>query len=295
MLCQQQGTSIQRKFFALKKLLQDNGLWVLIASLLLTSALTLGSALMPNLTSPVTNLLLTVTSPFQYATTSVTSRVKNVYDYAFRYQQLEEKLAKTEQELLETREHLRAVQDAIQENADLRSALNLVERNPTLTLLDVVATQENTTSWESTLTLNKGSADGIKVNDCVISGTGCLVGIVTEVGSHWARLITMIDPNISISATVYRTGDTTILESDLSMMQNGTCKLTYLKDDITLTNGDEIMTNGSNGTYPAGLTIGYVQSIQPSPSGLEKIATVTPAASLDSLGTLFVITSFANE
>jgi rod shape-determining protein MreC len=77
---------------------------------------------------------------------------------------------------------------------------------------------------------------------------------------------------------VYRTGDTVMLESDLDMMQKGKCKLTYLGEDVSFISGDEVLTSGANGTYPSGLVIGYVESLQATPSGLERYAVVEPAA-----------------
>jgi rod shape-determining protein MreC len=208
---------------------------------------------------------------------------------------MEEKLAQAEQELADVRAQLRESQDALAENEHLRAALNLVEEKKDLVLMDVTVTEGSSTSWESTMQISKGENAGIKRGDVVITGTGYLVGVVQEVGTNWAKMITIIDPNITVSANVYRTGDTVMLESDLDMMQKGKCKLTYLGEDVSFISGDEVLTSGANGTYPSGLVIGYVESLQATPSGLERYAVVEPAAELDSLGTLFVVTGFVKD
>ncbi len=279
----------------MKKFFHDNGLWVRIAALLLTAAVTMTSALFPNVTSPLSNVIGVVSSPFQRVASAFTGWVEGVYDYAFRYEQLVEENEALQQELSEVRSELREAQDAQSENEDLRNALGLVEEKTDLTLMDVTVTEGKASSWESTLTISKGSNAGIAVNDVVITGTGYLVGVVTEVGTNWATLITILDPSISVSATVYRTGDTLMLESDLSLMVEGKCKLTYLSADAVFISGDEVLTSGANGTYPSGLVVGYIESVETEPSGLERYAVVTPAADFDNLSTLFVVTDFNND
>ena len=264
----------------MKNYFHENGIWVLISALALTGVLTITSAVLPNLTSPLTNVLGVVATPVQGTASSAARWLEGVYNYAFRYDQMEEKLAQAEQELADVRAQLRESQDALAENEHLRSALNLVEEKKDLVLMDVTVTEGSSTSWESTMQISKGANAGIEKGDVVITGTGYLVGVVQEVGSNWARMITIIDPNISVSANVYRTGDTVMLESDLDMMQKGKCKLTYLGEDVSFISGDEVLTSGANGTYP---------------SGLERYAVVEPAAELDSLGTLFVVTGFDKD
>lgn len=279
----------------MKNFFHDNGLWALIAALLLTAAVTMTSALFPNVTSPLANVIGVVSSPFQRVASSFTGWVEGVYDYAFRYEQLLEENEALQQELSEVRSELREAQDAQAENEDLRNALGLVEEKTDLTLVDVTVTEGKASSWESTLTISKGSNAGIAVNDVVITGTGYLVGVVQEVGTNWATLITILDPSISVSATVYRTGDTLMLESDLDLMTQGKCKLTYLSADAVFISGDEVLTSGANGTYPSGLVVGYIESVETEPSGLERYAVVTPAADFDNLSTLFVVTDFNND
>lgn len=279
----------------MKKILNENGLWVFIVALALTGLITLLSALMPNLTSPLSNVIGVVTSPFQSVTASFTGWVEHVYNYAFRYEQLEAKLDSAQKELEEARAQLRKAQDALDENDDLRAALNLTKSKSELTLMDVTVTAPSSNSWESTMRLSKGSNAGIEVGDTVITGTGYLVGVVKEVGTNWSTMITLTDPNISISAVIYRTGESAMLESDLQLMGEGKCKLSYLPEESQLINGDAIMTSGANGNYPSGLVIGYIDTVQIHASGLEYYGVISPAADFNDLSLLFVVTDFDKE
>lgn len=276
----------------MKKFLHDNGIWVLIASLLLTAALSMGSALVPGALSPLGNVIGVVASPFQYVVSGFTGWVEDWYSYAFRYQQLQDKVESLEQEVATLREQNRDAQTALDENEELRELLDLTEEETEWVVEDVKITGRATTSYESTLTISKGTADGVKAGDCVITGTGNLVGVVQKAGVNWATVITLIDPDISMGALVYRTDNDAILEGDLSLMLEGQCKLSYLDSEVSLIQGDEVLTSGKGGVYPAGIVIGTVDSVQDAPSGKEKFAVIQPAVDLEDLKMIFVITSF---
>ena len=72
-------------------------------------------------------------------------------------------------------------------------------------------------NWFSDFTIDKGSKDGIKKNCNVLAGSG-LVGIVTEVGPHYARVRSIIDDESNISAMLLSTSDTCVVRGDLKQM-----------------------------------------------------------------------------
>ena len=113
----------------MKDFFRRNGIWVVVAALLLTAALSLGSALFPNLTSPLSNVIGIVASPFQKATTSFTGWVESLYDYAFRYQELQSKVEELELQISEMNKDNREAEDAVAENARLRKLLKLAEKH----------------------------------------------------------------------------------------------------------------------------------------------------------------------
>ncbi len=59
-----------------------------------------------------------------------------------------------------------------------------------------------TSNWANSFTISKGTNADIAVGDCVITEYGVMVGQVTEVGSTWATVSTVIDLNTNIGALV---------------------------------------------------------------------------------------------
>ena len=75
-------------------------------------------------------------------------------------------------------------------------------------------------NWYDTFMINRGSADGIRVDNNVIAGKG-LVGIVTEVGTHWATVRSIIDDSSNVSAMTVSTQDNCVVEGDLELIDEG--------------------------------------------------------------------------
>ena len=76
-------------------------------------------------------------------------------------------------------------------------------------------------NWYDTFMINKGSKDGIRVDNNVIAGKG-LVGIVTEVGSSWATVRSIIDDSSSVSAYAVDAIRWAVHEGLISGMENNT-------------------------------------------------------------------------
>lgn len=276
----------------MKKFLRHNGIWVLIVALLLTAGISVGSVFLPDLTGPARRVLGVLGTPFRAAATFVTDKIQAGYDYLFQYQALQERVAELEAQLAEMGEENRQAQSALEENERLRDLLKLRQAHRDFTFESATVTGRSATSWDSTLTLSKGASSGIEVDMCVVTEHGALVGVITEVGTNWATVTTLIDPEIRIGAAVSETGDAAVLTSDLDHMSQGTCALSYLSSSATLEAGDEVVTSGLGGVYPSGILIGTVTEVGETASGMERYAVVEPAVALDDLKQVFVITSF---
>lgn len=276
----------------MKKFLRHNGIWVLLAALLLTAAIGIGSIFFPNLTGPAGRALGTLGTPFRAAATFVTDRISAVRDYTLRYHELEEQVAELESRIAQMDEENRQAQIALEENERLRKLLELREAHRDFVYESAMITGRSETSWSSTLTLSKGSSSGIETQMCVVTEDGYLVGVVTETGSNWSTVTAIIDPGISIGATVVRTEESAILTSDLDTMSQGLCKLDYLDAAADLETGDQVMTSGLGGVYPSGVMIGTVRETGATSSGMERYAVIAPSAHLDELKQVFVVKSF---
>ena len=177
----------------------------------------------------------------------------------------------------------------------LKELRNLLELQPKEWSCDKAAamvTARSTSNWESTLTIGKGSAAGIAVDDCVVDEYWNLVGVVAEVGENWATVRTLVDSDTEMGGQLARTGGAAILEGDFALMGEGRLKLTYLPENSELIAGDLVTTSGRGGVYPAGLVAGHVEEVRTDASGMTRYAVIAPETDLDGLQQVFVITDF---
>ena len=128
---------------------------------------------------------------------------------------------------------------ASQENVFLRDLLDLRQQRRDLSDFETATvTERGVTNWTASLTLNKGTAHGVELGDCVIDGNGNLVGRISKAGYDWSTVLTVIDTDTSLGARVYRTKDIGIAGGDFALMDDGKLKLDSLPASCQLLEGD---------------------------------------------------------
>ena len=276
----------------MKDFFQRNGVWLLIIALLLSVLIGISSAVMGGSADPLSNLVTTITTPVRNGTAAVGDWIQGVSRYVFRYGEMEQQIADLEKENAQLQEQIREGQEALQENELLRDLLDLREKRRDFVFESAKITARSTDNWESTLTLSKGSESGVEAGNCVVTSTGVLVGVVSEVGSHYSVLRTVVDTGMEMGGIITRTNTAGVLEGDFALMQEGKLRLAYLPDGAQLVAGDEVLTSGRGDVYPSGLVVGRVEGVFSDASGMNRYAVVIPEVDLDTLVEVFVIKDF---
>lgn len=145
-------------------------------------------------------------------------------------------------------------------------------------------------NWYDTFMINKGTSDGIRIDNNVIAGKG-LVGIVTEVGAHWATVRSIIDDSGNVSAMTVSTQDNCVVEGDLELIDEGKLSFSQLYDqDNKVTVGERIVTSNISEKYVEGLFIGYISEISQDSNNLTKNGTIVTPVDFAHLKDVLVIT-----
>ena len=262
----------------MKDFLKNNGLWILFAGAVIAVALALMSYFSTN-TSPLVNLVNTVTSPFRAVYTSVAGWLTDKQNYYEDTTALKAENEALKKQIAEMEAAVRQGEADSKENAFLRDLLDLRKQRRDLSDFETATVMErNVTNWTSSLTLNKGTVHGVEEGDCVIDGQGSLVGRISQVGYNWSTVLTVVDTDTSLGARVYRTQDLGIANGDFALMENGQLRLDSLPASSQLLEGD--------------LVIGSISRLQANDSDTSVYAVLTPAADLESLAEVCVIKSF---
>lgn len=144
-------------------------------------------------------------------------------------------------------------------------------------------------NWFHTFVIDKGSNDGIMVDMNVMAGSG-LVGRVTEVGSDWSKVISIIDDNSNVSATVLSTEDSCMVQGNLETMDRGVITFSKLiNGENAVKEGDKVVTSHISTKYLPGILIGYISSITSDANNLTSSGYLTPAVDFAHLEEVLVI------
>lgn len=127
----------------------------------------------------------------------------------------------------------------------------------------VVANMVN--RYDNLITIDKGSADGVKRDMGVVCGMG-VVGIVYLVSEHYSIVIPALNSHSNISCNIQRRGYFGYLR-----WRGGSSQLAYLEDvprHAHFKLGDNVVTSGYSSVFPPGVMVGKVLHVFNSADGL---------------------------
>ena len=170
----------------------------------------------------------------------------------------------------------------------LRELYQLDEKYTGYTKVGARIIEVTANNWSKAFKVDKGSDDGIKKDMNVIAGGG-LVGIVTEVGKNYSIIKTIIEDNNSVSGMLIDTNETCIVEGNIEQSDSGFVKLTHFKSDITVRDGDKVVTSNISDKYLQGILIGYAKDVTPDSNNLTQSGYLVPAVDFNNLQEVLII------
>jgi rod shape-determining protein MreC len=260
---------------------------VLIAAITVISVNTAGNS------GFISNTLTALSKPLKGVASSVAKTFESIYGYMYEYEQVVKQNEELNMELSELQEKYREYTEISEENDRLRELLNLSKRHEDFQYDTASIIGWDSSNWSSTFTISKGSANSdVAVGDCVITETGVLIGCITDVGTTSSNVVTVLDTTFSAGAIIERNGNTAIAGGDFELMQKDLMKLDFLSEGSEILAGDTIVTSGKGRLLPAGLVIGEVVDVLTYETGISRYATMRPAADLENIVYVYVITGF---
>ncbi len=265
---------------------------VLIAALVLSAVL----GVVSNLTGKnIPGILVqSVLTPLRTGANALTAQAERIYNYIFEYENLAAENEALKQTIAQLQEDARQADALERENQRYRDLLALKETHEDYQLVDGYIISRSSTDWVSTITINRGASVGIEVGMCAITANGEVAGLVSEVGSNYAVIKTVLDASLSISATIASTGYSGMVTGGYTTGQKDLLRMEYLPSSAVIRNNDQVVTSGST-VYPRSLILGYVVDAGFGDTGVEKYAILKPAADIAGLEQVFVLTDFDTE
>ena len=183
------------------------------------------------------------------------------------------------------------------ENIELRRELESLKKELSIdytlneySYLNATVIYRNVSTWYNTITVDKGTYNGVKEDMVVVNSQGLIGKVVsTTTFTSDIRLITTKETDNKISITISN-GENKIN----GLIKNYNYKTKYLEvegvsNTETVRIGDYVYTSGLGEIFPSGILIGTVSDISTDEYDLAKIIDVTPIADFDDINFVAIL------
>jgi rod shape-determining protein MreC len=169
-----------------------------------------------------------------------------------------------------------------QRTDNLRQLLELKERSGLETVAAEIIAGSASPEFR-TMTIDKGSSDGLEANMAVISPAG-VVGRVILSSPSAAKVQLLIDRNAAAGALIERTR----VQGVVTGVGDGSLRMEYVPGTADVKPGDLVVTSGIDGIYPKGFVIGTIDVADRGPGTYHEIV-VKPAVDVTRLEEVLVV------
>jgi len=134
-----------------------------------------------------------------------------------------------------------------------------------------------------TLTIDRGTRDGIRTDMAVIAPAG-IVGRLVVPSARASKVQLLIDRNAAAGAIIERTRAQGVVVGS----GDDRLSLEYVSEVSDVIAGDVVVTSGIDGIYPKGFVIGRIEQVEKSGNSYKRI-TIKPAVDFTSLEEVLVV------
>ena len=237
------------------------------------------------LLSVVPTPLQKVTSALSGGAASVWEKYTSIDDVMDRNEQLEAENAELRQQMVDY-DRIKAENDAY------KALARIQDTNSEASYVSAFVIGRDPLDEFGGFTLDQGSTDGVAVNDAIISDRGYLLGVVVEVDATSCKVMTILHPSFNAAGVISRTRENGIITGSADYAADGQCVLTNLDRATEARKGDQVITTGLGGVFPANLLVGTVQEVVPEQSGMSSSAVILPGADPRTVKHVFIITEY---
>ena len=237
------------------------------------------------LLSVVLTPLQKVTSALSGGAASVWEKYTSIDDVMDRNEQLEAENAELRQQMVDY-DRIKAENDAY------KALARIQDTNSEASYVSAFVIGRDPLDEFGGFTLDQGSTDGVAVNDAIISDRGYLLGVVVEVDATSCKVMTILHPSFNAAGVISRTRENGIITGSADYAADGQCVLTNLDRATEARKGDQVITTGLGGVFPANLLVGTVQEVVPEQSGKSASAVLLPGADPRTVKHVFIITEY---
>ena len=178
-----------------------------------------------------------------------------------------------------------------EENRELKQLVGLKNSMTDYSLTPAIVLTRSPSSWQDLVTVNKGTANGVKKNQPVLAGNG-LVGRVVEANYSTSKVELISDNNESANrfAIQVQAKDGNYVNGIITGYDKKTNEIIMgqVTEDKEVAVGSQVITSGLGGVTPKGLYVGKVAKVSKEDYGLANEIRIKPAAKLSNVNDVYI-------
>ena len=226
---------------------------------------------------------LEIIGPFQTVISKVSNYAGGFWEKYTSLFSVREENAQLRQELLQYKTANIEYREAVATNVRLQKLLELKESLPPPTLTAEIVGKDPSL-WFRTLTINRGSSDGVQKGMPVVTVEG-VVGQVLTSSPNYSKVLLATDPNSALDVITQKTRVPGIVKG----LGREAFGLHYVLKSAEVEKDDYVLTSGLGGVFPKGLMVGTVSEITKSRRGMFQNIEIEPAVDFSQLEYLIII------
>lgn len=244
--------------------------------------------------SPLTSAVSFVFSPITRLSSYIAAEFENL-PVSFRSSSaLAVRVKELEKQVDSLTEQLVDYEQAKNKNKFYQEFLGLKEEHSDYQFAEAAVIGRDAADNLGKFTLNKGSLNGISVNDPVVYGE-YLVGLVESVAPNQCTVSTILNPKVNVSAYEVRTRDLGFVNSSVELAREGYCCMPGLSSSTAVTAGGIVCTSGVGGIFPRDLIIGTIVDVVDGTVDISASAIIKPSVDFSGITDVLIITAFDGQ
>ncbi len=238
-------------------------------------------------TRPLVSLVATPLQPFARLLTTGTLSALDSTGEAPDVEAMVDRLLEYERTIAELQVEVVRLREIEKDYQRVTGLIDYQALHPDQSLVTADVIGRDTSSYLRWIIINRGTRDGIRVGNPVISDLG-LVGRVERAAARtsWVRLAN--DPASAINGRL----QTAAAEGTVVGQLQGNMRMEFIPQAALVEPGDVVLTSGLGGTFPPNIVMGRVTSVRRQQATFFQTAEISPTVNFDDLRVVSVVTGF---
>ncbi len=242
--------------------------------------------------SAVTKPLSVIIDPIQTVFQKIGTKISDFYSAIAEGMEIRKENEELRAEIAELEYEVQQGEEARIRWEELKSAFSIQDSFENYHIHGASVLTREADEWFSVIRINVGTKDGIDASVdsfAVVDARMNLVGRVMSTDVSSSKILPILHEGFTVSAKVnVVNGAVVLVTGDVVLKNDGLCMVTRIPSNTVLQPGDELVTSGEGGLFPAGIPIGVIESFDNSDPN-HPTATLRPYAEISSIKDVFIM------